>query len=356
MEARTVIVDPELRTDKTGEYRYVSIALWKDQASKVRNRQKENSVKVRAKGSSVDLYADLVNDFRVYYSASGERVKNFGRDGRPVWRHAVTGLLIEVGDLVSLGEVLPKGPWVKERYQRDIEAEINESFERYQGRATRKSQIYWGDKRGSTLNLQADHSNYDGYSHSSFWNATETVVKVGTVGFDDTDCYLHFTTGVSGLSGVTIDSASLQVKGTKYSSPKTNVYCDDVESPVAPAAHTSSFRSYHANRPRTTAFVAADNVSINTSTFAELADITSVIQELADDYDPTAITALIDNDGSSVNNMYQIRSYDFSSGDAAKLDIDYTAGGVTITPSVLSLSSSVQGTPPTKTRKIQVSL
>lgn len=139
-------------------------------------------------------------------------------------------------------------------------------------------------------------------------------------------CWARFT-GVSGLSGSTIDSAVYKAWGNTGSagSPLTKIFADDSAAPTAPTTEAG-----HNNKTRTTAGVDWDGVLTN-DVWNDSPSLNAVMQELADSHDPSAIQVLHDDDGSPQDDFdyMQYDSYNQGSTVAPKLDIDYTAGGVT---------------------------
>jgi len=138
--------------------------------------------------------------------------------------------------------------------------------------------------------------------------------------------YLRFT-GVSGLSGQTIGSAIFKPYGFEADTgtPQTLIGADDQVSPAAPTT-----KEEHDAITRTTAKVTWDNCDLSTSAFVDSPDIKTVIQELADSFDPTVIQLMWDDDlKTDSDNRSRMHSYDGDTAKAAKLDIDHSAGGVT---------------------------
>ena len=192
----------------------------------------------------------------------------------------------------------------------------------------------------TTLNLQVGTSADDGrrVSGSLGFSATEGNPYVGYSKAGN----LHFMhefarfTGVSGLSGATIGSALFYIWcWGNNGSPLTKVRADDQEAPPAPT-NASEFDSISL----TTAGVDWDG-PLPTGGFTPSPDIKTVIQELATSYDPSVIQILHKDDGSPGDYNYtQLSHYDFSTARAAKLDIDYTAGGPTVVEGAASVSGA----------------
>ena len=176
------------------------------------------------------------------------------------------------------------------------------------------------------LDLQVTVGANDGYSVNgggSFYNNSGSTIFGGAyTGFSgaDLECWMLFSSGVSGLSGVTIDSALLTVRAGSagsLGSPLTKIFAEDSASPGAPTTESG-----HAALTRTSAGVDWDTTfTPNIDNVAP--DITAVIQELADSYDPSGIQLLLDDDGSSQasSNYLTIRTVNFSSSLAPRLVI-----------------------------------
>lgn len=178
-----------------------------------------------------------------------------------------------------------------------------------------------------TLNLQVGASGDDGYGGPSTFSTAGDFCRVGRDN-DVIDSFFRFT-GVSGLSGATINSADFTVRNWWESKDGDRIrdfriYADDSAAPTAPTDWTSL-----SGKTRTTAYT--DVVSPGTPFWVSdddyVYDVTSVIQELANSYDPSAIQILFDEDASPDYAHVDWDAYDHSALTAAKLDIDYTAGG-----------------------------
>jgi len=176
-----------------------------------------------------------------------------------------------------------------------------------------------------TLNLQVSSGADDGDTGEGAFSNSDSDCWVGRT-WSDWDSFFRFT-GVSGLSGATINSADFIVRNF-WEGPDHvrdfRIYADDSAAPTAPTDAAS-----HSGKTRTTAYT--DVTGPATPFWAEgvsyTFSVTSVIQELADSYDPSAIQILFDNDASANYGNVRWWAYDGDSASAAKLDIDYTAGG-----------------------------
>ncbi len=179
----------------------------------------------------------------------------------------------------------------------------------------------------TTLNLQIQASASDGYSIAdiSFFNSTSVSTVAGAYSPGALDAFALFDSGVSGLSGVTIDSALFTVNAdaSQPGSPLTKLFADDSASPTAPSTHGG-----HTAKTRTTAGVDWDG-ALTPNVDNTAPDITVVIQELADSYDPSAIQILHDDDGSTQgpSNYMLYATFDFSQVEGPQLDIIHSTGG-----------------------------
>lgn len=327
MEAHEVIVSPRVETYRGKESRYVAIAAWRDSARKIANRRKADSVTVRAEGSAVDLNADLVNDFRVFYKPQATRIQNLGTEAAPVWRNADTRDLVDVGAILAKGGIVPAGNYVTENYTRDIESEINEAIERYKARAARKPIVYWGDKRGTTLNLQvsanADDASEDGSGtgFSSSWPTN--YIYEHTVVSSTKNSGMRFQS-VTVPAGATIDSADWQgytKSGTN--DPYFQLHAEDVDD-------SDDFLTTGDvnDRVRTTAFTLVDETNLAIGWHTE--DVTTAVAEVIARpgwASGNALTLLSTSPLTQSLRWWDVEAHNGNSGNAPKLDIDYTEGG-----------------------------
>lgn len=189
-----------------------------------------------------------------------------------------------------------------------------------------------------TIDAQVGAGTDDTWRWLYGWDTTSTAPWVGY-----RDAYgswghtsLRFT-GISGLSGATITDAHLQLYGvTSGGSPQTKIYAEDAAAPAAPTSYDDFL-----THTLTTAAVDWDGVLAGNA-WNDSPDISSVIQELANSYDPSAIQIYHMNDGvTSGGHSQEYRSYDGSASNAPKLHIDYTEAA---TPASLL--------PATKTRRL----
>ena len=162
-------------------------------------------------------------------------------------------------------------------------------------------------------------------SGTSTYDATSGAAYVGRgPGITDAKSWFRFT-GISGLSGATIGTSYFEpnFNSTNGTATKSNVYAEDAAAPGYP----TTFSDYN-SKTTTTAFITWDDDTAG-SGFRQSSSTNTIIQELADSYDPSVIQILWKDDGSANNNWYNIRTYDGDSSFGAKLHIEYTAGGGT---------------------------
>ncbi len=183
----------------------------------------------------------------------------------------------------------------------------------------------------TTLNLQvgasADDANEDVGDGSM--NLTRATLPIGSDrgGFH---VGLRFT-GVSGLSGATINTGTLtfRASATYGADFIGDWYAEDA---AAPGTFTSG-NSDISNRTQTTAtcegdgtdFGAWTNGQDETFTGDGVNTIADILQELADSYDPSTIVLV--HIYTSGGGLRGCKSYDDTTSFAPKLDIDYTADG-----------------------------
>ena len=179
----------------------------------------------------------------------------------------------------------------------------------------------------TTLNLQVGASGDDGYTYgTSYFNSNQADVTAGssTTSFGaagNINGWVRFT-GVSGLAGTTITSATLTVTCDQTNaSVDLNVYGAESPSPTSPTTYGSGTGGYGAI-PLTTSYVPwnanwgyGQSMTLN---------IQSIIQELANNYNPTSIELLLKDNGNTGNAFALFDSYDGNPTLCAKLTITYT--------------------------------
>lgn len=148
----------------------------------------------------------------------------------------------------------------------------------------------------------------------------------------DQETFARFT-GISGLSGATITTSytTIHTKGTHTGGAITmKVRAADA---AAPAAPTSAAEFTGATL--TTAGVDWDTELSGTSTAANQSpSINTVIQELADSYDPSTIVVYVKNDGTTGANYTEMADYNWNPTYVDLLYIEYTAGSSDLAISV----------------------
>ena len=164
----------------------------------------------------------------------------------------------------------------------------------------------------------ADDGEYKG--DCTYFGDTSNVAHIGVFASLVYQAWYRFT-GISGLSGATIDVSYIELYGRFSSgSPLTKIYADDQIAPAAPSSCANAN-----GRTRTTAGIDWDGL-LTSFAFNQSPSINSVVQELADDYDPTVVQILHDDDGSASTDNYQhAHTYEMSSAEAPKLHIEFTA-------------------------------
>jgi hypothetical protein len=166
-------------------------------------------------------------------------------------------------------------------------------------------------------------------------------------------CGLRFTSNISGLSGATINAGTYLTFRADYTDSGPfdgNWYAHDAAAPGT-FTTTGSNISDTAQRPRTSASAVAGGVDFGpwSSGSDEYfppsktgSGLQGILQELATDYDPSAIVLLwIWTPGSSGERIF--RSYDGSTSLAPLLTIDYTAatGATETSPTVVPIHVNI---------------
>ena len=230
----------------------------------------------------------------------------------------------------------PADPFQREDFVRNNDREMTANIEAYWERKLRAAEEGkpGPQHHNTTLNLQVGASADD---------ATET--DIGGMGLTSTSVIfgsfssfrhvgLRFTS-VSGLSGQTIDAATLTFRASSTDTGDFvgDWFAHDVE---VPGTFTTTDENITdtAQRPRTTTTCEGDGTDFGNwtngadETFTGPSpSIVGIIQELADSHDPSAIALLFiytSGDGERL-----ARTYDHDTALAAKLDIDHSAGGAT---------------------------
>ena len=158
---------------------------------------------------------------------------------------------------------------------------------------------------------------------------TGTGLQVGTTpqGQGHSINMFHRFTMLSGLFEVNINTANLLLFGvfTDDGTPDTLIAADDQAAPLAPTTNTE-----HDDAVRTTTKIPWVGLGLSTSAFTASPECKTLLQEVVDSHDPSAIQILHDDNlkiGSA--NRSRPSSYDDDTAEAAKLDFDFTEVAVT---------------------------
>jgi hypothetical protein len=181
-----------------------------------------------------------------------------------------------------------------------------------------------------TIDDQVGAGADDGDVHNTTFSNSGDNLWAGIFFTTERKLYSRFTS-ISGLSGATIDTSYIELyaRANGGGAPLTKIFAEDAAAPTAPTS-TADYNG----RAMTTASIDFD-ITGGSRSWRQSNSINTIIQELADSYDPSAISIFITDDGSStgVDNTFDSTAYDFSTTDSMKLHIEYTAaGGDTITP------------------------
>lgn len=171
-----------------------------------------------------------------------------------------------------------------------------------------------------TIDDQVDTGTDDGYVKTDGYYNDSTVAYVGRTPQVTAGRIWALFGGISGLSGEDIDVSYFEprINTLKGSACKTNIYAEYGASPAYPTTQAD-----YDGRTTTTAYVAwDDNTSV--AVFVQSPSINTIIQELADNYDPSTILILWKDDGSGNNNYLLMSCYEQASSFAAKLHIEHS--------------------------------
>lgn len=229
----------------------------------------------------------------------------------------------------------PADPFRRVDFARNNDAEMVANIEAYWERKLRAADEGrpYPQHHNTTLNLQvgASSDDADEVVSSGSMDLTDSNSDFGSVGIPH---HIGFRwTSVSGLSGRTIDSATLTFRASTSDTGDfvADWFAHDAEAPGTFTTTTSDI----SDRTRTTATCEGDGVDFGNWTGGQdetftgdgTNTIADIIQELADSYDPSAIVLLhIYTSGSGERIAL---TWDIVTDTAAKLDIDHSAGGVT---------------------------
>lgn len=199
----------------------------------------------------------------------------------------------------------------------------------------------------TTITSRIQQSTDDANQQSSgLMDLAVTYVSVGA--YTARDMGLRFTQNISGLSGATIDAGTKLTFRAHLSDTGSFIGDWYAEDAAAPSTFTST-NSDITDRTRTTATCEGDKADFGSWTSGSdhdfvgdgTTEIQDIIQELADDYDPSAIILLwIYTSGAGERVAV---SYDNDTATAALLTIVYTAatGAQTISPDAVTMPVAV---------------
>ncbi len=233
-------------------------------------------------------------------------------------------------------EELLDGMWQRELHTVSLLSQAEANIERYIDVAKRGA--WEGDKRGTTLNLQVGASTDDAEESVGDGSmALDGIVERFGDFFLTRHVGLRFT-GVSGLSGDTVDSAVLTFLPSNTDAPNfvADWFADDLEAPGTFTTTTSDI----SDRTTTTTTQEGDGTDFTNwtdnveETFEGDGDgIQGIVQELADSHDPSTIVLL--HLYTSGNGQRVCDSYDGATEDAPKLDITHTTPSTDPEPSLI---------------------
>lgn len=214
--------------------------------------------------------------------------------------------------------------WERETFTLPLAEQVAEAKQRRLDRAEAKQES--GDKRGTTLNLQVGAGADDtGLAIGGTWTGGDAFVRMNNNG--TTGASFRFSS--AGLpNGATINSAVISgvVFSTSHDDPEGNFDFEDADDPAAPTS-TSDFNG----RTLTGQTVAWSTTGVygGASTFVDAPDISTPLGDVvarAGFDDSSALQVFFDDTVSGTKSLIW-RTYEHDTALAAKLDIDYTAGG-----------------------------
>jgi len=172
------------------------------------------------------------------------------------------------------------------------------------------------------IDKQIDYAGGDAYTSQDYTSPCfgETILRIGWSPICGKCRGFGRFTGISGLSGVIITAAWIELNmcGNFMGSPHYKVSAQDAESPP-------QINHYHEHReaPRTSAFVDW-HLEPGSLGWRKSPSLIPVIQELADKYNPSAITVLIDPEFTDVENTADWFAYEYGGHNRGmKLHIEY---------------------------------
>jgi len=176
------------------------------------------------------------------------------------------------------------------------------------------------------IDKQIDYAGGDAYTSQDYTSPCfgETILRIGWSPICGKCRGFGRFTGISGLSGVIITAAWIELNmcGNFMGSPHYKVSAQDAESPP-------QINHYHEHQeaPRTSAFVDW-HLEPGSLGWRKSPSLIPVIQELADKYNPSAITVLIDPEFTDVENTADWFAYEYGGHNRGmKLHIEYVPVG-----------------------------
>lgn len=298
---------------------YVRYAGWRDETRKL---QGKGTHRFRRPDGG-EIVADVLNDQKIQIHArSGTRVRIRAANNptRHMVHHLPSGTWV---DLLTYDG--PASDLEREPYAVDVARDyIRPAIERFMARTHASGK--WGDRTGTTLNLQVGANNDDGWEQESTGNMdnaalvrhqSSTATSGRRYGF-------HRFTGVSVPVGATVNSATLSLTAFSNDDMNGTWYCEDADSATAWDGVSTGFVT---SLVRTTASVSWIADSLGTIYVSR--DVTGPVAEVvarAGWSSGSAITLLCVPNSDALK-AFDSEAYNSFPATAAKLDIDYTAGG-----------------------------
>lgn len=341
MEVEILQVTPA--SERADGVHYVRYAGWRDETRK----SKGQGQPFRRPDGGV-IAADLMNDHKLVIPSKALAIFRRPADGLVFneQRNEWIDLRTYTGSHAELRRVSRPV---------DVEREyVRPAIERFAARTHRINK--WGDRTGTTLNLQVGASSDDGIERRSdgvvasiqgFWRCFSNTTLSSAF-----DGLCRFTS-VTVPKGATIDAAdcTLLMNDITQDDADLSIFCEDTDDAATMGSGTNDLT----NRTRTTASTAWVQSSIGLISVTT-PDIASAVQEVVDRAGWASGNALAVYFRARTDLIAELEvvSYDASTIDAAKLDIDYTQNA-TFSATALSAATSLPGTPSTSSRTIQVS-
>jgi len=157
-----------------------------------------------------------------------------------------------------------------------------------------------------TLDLTPEVSGDDGHwrTNGSLFENNTTACLFGRTSNLPINSWFRYT-GVGGLTGSTINVSYMQLYGyATGGAPEAYIDADDSEAPVAPTSAADANTKAH-----TTANVRWDG-ALTVGVYNDSPSINTIIQEIADSYDPAVIQILIMGEGVGDASYNQVRTID----------------------------------------------